>query len=213
MKWLIGTLIVLAALFWLFRSGGDNPGWEYYPDMVYPRNPEPLLEYWYAEDTLSRLIPPEGTIPWHADTFEGGYYVFPFPPGQAGYDSAARWLNNPLPATEEIIKKGEELFKIYCAVCHGEKGDGQGSIVQSGAFPPVPDYRQIRLYMASDGQFFHAITYGKNLMPSYAKQLSVKERWAVIHYVRYLQDQHLRATQGISLKELQDSLRKNLKSS
>lgn len=205
-------VLMVASAFLMLACGAreDNPGWEYYPDMVHALNPEPLLEYTALPeaDTVSRMHPPAGTIPWHRDTFPGGYYLFPFPPGPQGYDSARVWVRNPLPENEQVLAQGREIYRVFCQVCHGSAGDGQGSIVQTGAFPPPPTYHQQRLYEATDGQFFHVLTYGKNLMPSYSRQLSVQERWAVIHYVRFLQDSVLRKTQGISLIHLQDSLRR-----
>ncbi len=202
--WVIGGMGVVGIGVVGGQAGGNDPGWEYYPDMVHPVNPEPLVAYRALPeaDTVSRMHAPAGTIPWGRDTFPGGRYTFPFPPGFQGYMDAAGWRENPVAASERVLEQGKELYRIYCAVCHGEKGEGDGSIVESGAFVArPPTYYQQRLYLVSDGQMFHVLTYGKGLMPSYAKQLTVRERWMVIRYIRFMQDQYLQQTQKITLEE------------
>ncbi|MDO8643583.1 MAG: cytochrome c, partial [bacterium] len=121
------------------------------------------------------LVPPAGTLP------RGGqWYPYPGQPEMAG----AR-LKNPLPRTLEVLQAGQVSFETYCVVCHGVKGDGNGLIVPK--FPKPPSLFSEKVRHWPDGRIFHAMTEGQNLMPSYAVQISEKDRWAIVHYVRALQ--------------------------
>ncbi len=104
---------------------------------------------------------------------------------------------NPYYITEKGLKKGKELFNIYCAICHGEKGDGSGYLVRDadpakgdpgGKYPAAPvNFTLDDFVNSSNGRYYYAIMYGKNVMGSYADKLSYEERWQVIHYIRSLQ--------------------------
>lgn len=98
-------------------------------------------------------------------------------------------LHNPFPITEKGLSKAKDLYNINCGICHGEKGDGAGYLVRDGGkYPAQPaNFLQDTFYHSSNGRFYHAIMYGKNVMGSYADKLSYEERWQVIHYIRSLQ--------------------------
>ena len=76
--------------------------------------------------------------------------------------------------------KAKELYTVYCAICHGDKGDGKGNLVVKEKFLGVPSYKDREI---TDGSVFHVITYGLNSMGSHANQLSQEERWVVADYV------------------------------
>jgi mono/diheme cytochrome c family protein len=92
----------------------------------------------------------------------------------------------PVPVTEELIDRGQERFNIYCIVCHGPVGKGDGMVVRRG-FPQPPTYHDDRLRNAPVGHFFDVITNGWGKMNSYAGQVSPADRWAIIAYIRTLQ--------------------------
>jgi mono/diheme cytochrome c family protein len=92
----------------------------------------------------------------------------------------------PFPITEEILNRGQERFQIYCSVCHGMTGQGDGMIVRRG-FRKPPSYNEQRLREAPVGHFFDVVTSGWGAMPSYASQVPVRDRWAIIAYIRALQ--------------------------
>ena len=92
----------------------------------------------------------------------------------------------PAPVTLEQLRKGQERFNIYCSVCHGITGVGDGMIVQRG-FPRPPSFHEQRLRDAPEGHFFHVITHGYGAMYSYASRVEPAERWAIIAYIRALQ--------------------------
>lgn len=92
----------------------------------------------------------------------------------------------PMPVTQEVLDKGEQKFKVYCSLCHGAFGNGDGMIVRRG-FPKPPSYNDDRLRNAPVGHFFDVATNGWGKMSGYASQVSVADRWAIIAYIRALQ--------------------------
>jgi mono/diheme cytochrome c family protein len=92
----------------------------------------------------------------------------------------------PVPVTKELIDRGQERFNIYCIVCHGPTGNGDGMIVRRG-FSKPPTYNDDRLRNAPVGHFYDVITNGWGKMNSYASQVPVADRWAIIAYIRALQ--------------------------
>jgi mono/diheme cytochrome c family protein len=92
----------------------------------------------------------------------------------------------PFPVTAEVMQRGQERYQIFCAMCHGATGDGDGMIVRRG-FRQPPSYHQDSLRQARVGHFFRVITEGFGAMPSYRAQVPVQDRWAIIAYVRALQ--------------------------
>jgi hypothetical protein len=92
----------------------------------------------------------------------------------------------PFPITQETVQRGRERYEIFCSVCHGMTGHGDGMIVRRG-FRRAASFHDDRLRQAPVGHFFDAITNGWGAMPPYAAQVPVQDRWAIIAYVRALQ--------------------------
>lgn len=92
----------------------------------------------------------------------------------------------PVPVTKELIDRGQERFNIYCIVCHGPLGYGDGMVVRRG-FPKPPTYHDDRLRNAPVGHFFDVMTNGWGRMNSYAAQVPPADRWAIVAYIRALQ--------------------------
>jgi mono/diheme cytochrome c family protein len=92
----------------------------------------------------------------------------------------------PFPITAEVMDRGQERFNIYCAICHDRTGSGNGMIVRRGYRRPPP-LSEERLVKAPAGYFFDVITNGFGSMPSYSEQIPVRDRWAIVAYVRALQ--------------------------
>lgn len=95
----------------------------------------------------------------------------------------------PFPITRAVLDRGRERFDIYCSVCHGGTGDGNGMIVQRG-FPMPPSYHIDRLRQAPVGHFVDVINQGYGVMYSYAVRVEPADRWAIAAYVRALQLSH-----------------------
>ena len=92
----------------------------------------------------------------------------------------------PVPLTKELIDRGQNRFNIYCIVCHGPSGNGDGMVVRRG-FPKPPTYHDDRLRNAPVGHFFDVMTNGWGKMNSYAAQIPPADRWAIAAYIRALQ--------------------------
>jgi mono/diheme cytochrome c family protein len=101
--------------------------------------------------------------------------------------SGADWVREaPVPRTQAVLARGRERYDIYCAPCHDRVGTGGGMIVLRG-FRRPPSFHSERLRSAPDGYLFDVITHGFGVMPSYAAQVPVEDRWAIVRYLRALQ--------------------------
>ena len=132
------------------------------------------MDPWSPHDRVMRM-PVAGTIP-------RGYQPYEYKEDPEG---AAKNLINPLPQTKEVLLAGEKAFNTNCAVCHGAKGLGDGSIIPK--FPKPPSLQSEKVRGWPDGRIYHVVTMGQNLMPSYASQIAPTTRWSIIRYLRALQ--------------------------
>ncbi|MBN8679471.1 MAG: c-type cytochrome [Chitinophagales bacterium] len=99
-------------------------------------------------------------------------------------------VNNPFPITKEGLDRAKPLYDVYCGVCHGAKGDGQGVLVTvpDAKYPAAPkNLIGDDMIAAGNGRYYFAMMYGKNVMGGYSDKLSFEERWQVLHYIRSLQ--------------------------
>ncbi|HSQ23979.1 MAG TPA: cytochrome c [Pyrinomonadaceae bacterium] len=114
-------------------------------------------------------------------------------PGTASNTSASALYPDdvdtfPFAITKEDLKRGEERYNIFCSVCHGMTGYGDGIVARRGFNKPGPaNYHQDRLRQAPVGHFFDVMSNGWGAMPSYASQVPVEDRWRIIAYIRALQ--------------------------
>lgn len=92
----------------------------------------------------------------------------------------------PAPVTRDMVDRGQQRYDIYCTPCHDRTGGGRGMIVQRG-FPRAASLHDQRLRDAPPGYLFNTITNGFGVMPSYATQIPVADRWAIVAYIRVLQ--------------------------
>lgn len=92
----------------------------------------------------------------------------------------------PIPVTIDTVDRGRKRYDIFCSVCHGKTGYGDGMVVRRG-FRRAASFNDDRLRQAPVGHFFDAITNGWGAMPSYSAQIPVQDRWAIIAYIRALQ--------------------------
>ncbi len=109
------------------------------------------------------------------------------PTGAAAYPDDVEVF--PIPVTKELVHRGKARYEIFCSACHGYTGNGDGMIVRRG-FRRAAGFNDDRLRQAPVGHFFDAITNGWGAMPSYAAQVPVQDRWAIIAYIRALQLKH-----------------------
>lgn len=139
---------------------------------------KPLRENDFYTDKRSARPIIEGTVA-RGQLNEDSYYYT----GKVGNAYATEF---PFPVTEQVLKRGQERFNIYCSPCHSEIGDGNGMIVARG-FKKPPSYHTERLRTAPVGHFFDVITNGFGAMGDYSAQVSVQDRWAIVAYIRALQ--------------------------
>lgn len=121
-----------------------------------------------------------------------------------GLDGTAFVAEFPAPVDRNVLDRGRERYNIYCSPCHDQVGTGNGMIVQRGYKQPQT-FHSDRVRALPPGYFVNAITNGFGVMPSYAHQIPVADRWAIAAYVRALQ-----LSQHASLDDVPASERKNL---
>lgn len=198
-------------------SDSDSSGLEYMPDMYRSPAIEPYVDYAEIrgrENTelkmkISAKVPPANTIPYYGTNAEEvklmlpyarkanvsfkethGFYGTELTASDSYAEAAAD--KNPLILTAEnaegMFKKGKELYAAMCMHCHGEKGDGNGKMMQNGTYAGVPDYKEASRAALSDGQLFYSIYYGKGAMGAHGSIMNKKEIWTLVHYVRKFQD-------------------------
>ncbi len=102
---------------------------------------------------------------------------------------------SPVEATDVLRARGKERFLIYCAPCHDARGDGKGVLAQRGNVPTT-SMHDAKVRTATDGAIFGTITNGSGLMPSYKWPIKPADRWAIIAYVRELQQKRQQETAG-----------------
>jgi len=207
MKRAITYLLLIGAAAITLSSCSDkkrSPSIVYMPDMYYPVAYDPYMEadFEYPERdeksdvplfaehrNMTALWPVEGTV---SRTDEAMILPWELKNTLNDYNQSKSITNSPLdPANrKKDLERGEKLYGITCAVCHGAGGDGQGSIVQSKAYSGVPTYAERELTV---GSVYHVIMYGRNAMGSYASQLTAVDRWRVAEYVINLRAKNLQA--------------------
>ena len=87
----------------------------------------------------------------------------------------------------QLLARGQQRYDIYCSPCHGLSGNGDGMVVHRG-FPAPPSYHSARLRAAPAQHFFDVITNGYGVMYPYAAQVDPRDRWAIVAYIRALQE-------------------------
>ncbi len=187
------------------KASGNFQGREYMPDMAHSVAYESNVFMFYNQNRwggeegytafykkyIQGAKPPANTIargqrPHHYKDTE-----------EERTRAMAEITENPIkPATEaeleKVLKNGKNLYNIYCGVCHGETGNGNGVLYNGGdgKYPNKPANYLSEDFLKvgdSDGRYYHAIVYGKNVMMPHADKLNFTERWEVIHYIRKMQ--------------------------
>lgn len=183
MKSLINTFILVVIITSLFSCQNKRkPNYQFFPNMYEPVGYEAYGEYDVFPNKQEALVPPEGTI-------ARGHSLYSYANTNDGYNSALKNLKSDLSSSEIDLKRGKELYEIYCGICHGNKGAGQGKLVKREKILGVPSYADRPI---TTGSIYHVIYYGKNSMGSYANLLNEEERWQVTAYVEALRKELLK---------------------
>lgn len=175
----------------------DKPPLVYFPDMYFPVAYDPLqkaqlaysdheneIPLFATNDEATGLGPVTGTVSQNVDNIIEANNDLAQTPDEynRGYDASKTYTVSPLnPANKaKDLARGKILFDHTCSACHGVNGDGQGPIVESGAYSGVPKYADRDITV---GSVHYVLTHGRNAMGSYAGMLNVGDRWRVAMYV------------------------------
>jgi mono/diheme cytochrome c family protein len=183
-KLVIISVFALSGMLVIGCDDNSKPGRNYMPDMWASRAYETYGDH---SNLASKGInynnrPVAGTVS------RGEELPYHLPNDSAGYAESAG-VTNPLPKLNELeMGEAERLYLINCAICHGPALDGNGPLYKGGNGPyaakPATLVGDPKIEALSEGTLYHVMTYGKNLMGSYASQLDRKQRWMVAQYIK-----------------------------
>jgi mono/diheme cytochrome c family protein len=192
MKKLSIIAIVTAAVL-LVQSCSDvqrKPSNVYMPDMAYSVAVETYADHSRLAD--SGIFYNSRPVPGTVKRGEEAYHYEMLTDTAGSYEKSAAF-KNPLPAMDKNqLVEAERLYLVNCGVCHGQKLDGNGPLYKGGEGPYTaapanfidPAAGGGKYYAMAEGTMFHSITYGKNLMGSYASQVTPKQRWMIVSYIK-----------------------------
>ena len=220
MKYFFIIFAVVVVLVFLVAGprGRHSPGrpFEFFPDMVRQSKVKPQSPSGFFADGIGPRRPVEGTVPMGFDIPEKTAAsqisneatgkrldVMPrltFSDGPDYYSTGMigdQWGTGiPVEVTPALLEKGRERFTINCQVCHGATGGGNGVTSKYG-LANIANYHLPKYLTMADGEIFYTITNGHNSMNGYGANISVRDRWAIVCYVRALQ-----RAQNVQVKEL-----------
>lgn len=172
------SFVVVASILMVSCFDESKPNYQYMPNMYESVGYETYGDYSIFPNNQEAMLPVEGTI-------ARGWMPYDYENSNEGLELAKTDLQNTMPVTTENLEKGKELYDIYCAVCHGKKGDGKGILVEREKILGVPSYDDAGRVI-TEGGVYHVMMYGLNSMGSYASQTSEEERWQITHHVMNL---------------------------
>ncbi|MGD2004378.1 MAG: cytochrome c [Flavobacteriaceae bacterium] len=173
----LGSLFALLLLFCLQACfDASKPNYQYFPNMYEPVGYETYANTAAFANGIEAQLPVQGTV-------NRGWEPYDFPDTNEGYEAAKATLLSPIEVSDTNKAEGKELYGIYCAVCHGSKGDGQGILMTREKFLGIPSYADRDI---TPGSIYHVLMYGKNAMGSHAGQVNATERWQIAQHVMEL---------------------------
>jgi mono/diheme cytochrome c family protein len=138
----------------------------------------PLRESAFFDNRSSARMLVEGTIARGTLQTDTAFFT--------GKNGAMLVSELPFPVTQAVLDRGQERFNIYCTPCHDGTGSGNGLVVQRG-YPRPLTYHSDRLRQMEAGYFFDVMTNGFGRMPDYRAQITPRDRWNIVAYIRALQ--------------------------
>ena len=156
----------------------SKPNYQYFPNMYESVGYKTYQESDAFPNGIQAQLPVEGSVP-------RGWQPYEYEDSNEGYESAKLNLKSPLVNNEENLKNGKKMYDIYCSVCHGSKGDGQGILMEREKFLGIPSYADRDI---TEGSIYHVLMHGINLMGSHAGQVDDEERWQIAQYVLKLRE-------------------------
>ena len=166
---------IVASLSLVSCFNDNKPNFQYFPNMYEPVSYETYGDYEIFPGQQEAMLPVEGSI-------SRGWMPYEYPNTTDGLNLAKAELKNPLKVTDKNLSEGAALYNIYCAICHGEKGEGQGELVKREKFLGIPSYADAGRNI-TEGGIYHVQMFGLNSMGSYASQTNEMERWQITQHV------------------------------
>ena len=172
----ISLLVLIMSLTSCFDT--SKPNYQYFPNMYESVGYKTYQESDAFPNGIQAQLPVEGSVP-------RGWQPYEYEDSNEGYESAKLNLKSPLVNNEENLKNGKKMYDVYCSVCHGSKGDGQGILMEREKFLGIPSYADRDI---TEGSIYHVLMHGINLMGSHAGQVDDEERWQIAQYVLKLRE-------------------------
>jgi mono/diheme cytochrome c family protein len=204
-NFLIGFALLTCVMMTLLGFQGEHrlvPAIEFFGDMKRQSKVKYQAPSLFFSDGRGARPPVDGTIPMGYDIPGHPMQNSEAPKDDIGsplgeFSAGTDYMNTgkmgdqwgtgmPLPVTPELLARGQKVFTINCAVCHGATGQGNGITSKYGLLG-IANYHQDKYRQMADGQIFNTITHGYNTMMAYGDKVTVKDRWAIIAYMRALQ--------------------------
>jgi len=221
---IFALLVILVITVAGFRGQkSQKPPIELFPDMDHQPKVKAQVESNFYADNRGARKPVDGTVPIgyampQHKAVSGSTGESESPYKQVHYSSSnsyqdtgkmgANWGTGiPYDITPEFIARGQDRFNISCQVCHGATAAGNGIAGKYGLVA-IANLHQDRIRQMADGEIFNTITHGKNTMMGYGDRIQVKDRWAIIAYVRALQ----KSQGGATINDVPTSERAKLES-
>ena len=186
------AVVALVVLSGCRGDASDAPPVHINPNMDWQERFDPQERNDFFADGRAMRAPVAGTV---ARGFLREDTAFHFGRDDAG----ALVATNPVGLTPEFLERGKERYEIFCSVCHGDAGDGNGIIMTGNyGYVPAPTYHADAMRAAPDGHYFDVISNGIRSMPGYAQQIPIADRWAITAYIRALQRSQYAQGTGIA---------------
>lgn len=177
---LLLAVIGVFALTWSLEPDPTKRNFEVLPGMVSAVPYESFTANPVLAGGATMQLPPTGAI-------ARGYAPLHFEETPEEAERAGRELENPFSPDDVLaLGQGERVFEIYCRLCHGSGGEGDGTVAMRG-FPTPPSLLAPKARELPDGKIFHIATFGQGNMPSHAAQIEPEDRWKVVMWIRQLQ--------------------------
>lgn len=153
-------------------------GWDYAGDMINSQAYETYAPNPVFADGKTMQPPVKGTIP-------RGFMPYIYQKTDEDRALAAQTLVNPLEIAPENLEQGKVAYQVYCAICHGDKGDGQGKLFVSKKYnyPPASLISE-KMRANPEADIYHVITVGWGIMGEHGSMISHDDRWKIAMYVK-----------------------------
>lgn len=186
-----GLILLAAVLVGCQGMQSDKPPIHLNPNMDSQAKYKPQAYSDFFVNSSTMRVPVEGTVARGDLHVDDAFFT--------GKDAdGTEVTKNPLNITAQVLARGQQRYNIYCTPCHDSNGTGNGLVKKKITFQlPNMNFHEQVVKDYADGYIFNVITNGKNNMQPYRHQIQVKDRWAIVAYVRALQQNMAIANQDL----------------